>query len=146
MKFSNSVLFNDIPVWIISLIHPEAVSAIDRNHKELCISFLFYFHCVKRIHLVFEPIDCLLGFWLNVNQFFGLGFHGVFKILEFVYQPQQRYFRQIDGYLSSNLGILHKAHLPFEMLVVPMVGLHSLSESGLCPSSASFRTYPVMHP
>ena len=69
ITYSNSVLFNldNVPVWIINLIHPEAVSAVNWNHKELCIILLFYFHSVKRIHLVLEPIDCFLGFRLNVN-------------------------------------------------------------------------------
>ena len=56
---------------------------------------------MKSIHQICKAILCFGTLGFDVNELF---FHDVFKNLELVYQPQQRYSRGIDGCLSSTHG------------------------------------------
>ena len=89
-------------MFVPSLRNPCKVLTVNRRQEEHSISFLFYFHSVKRTHLINKSVLCLGTLRFDVNELF-LDFHGVFKSLEFVYQPQQRYSSGSDGCLSSNL-------------------------------------------
>ena len=65
---------------IIFFVQPKAVATINRNYKELTVSFLLYFHRMKRIHLIYEAILCFRTLGLNVNELlFDLSRHCILR-------------------------------------------------------------------
>lgn len=61
-------------MWVIKFIDPETIAVINRHYKELSISLLFHYHCVKVFHDVLESIDSLPTFRNDVNKL-AFGFH-----------------------------------------------------------------------
>jgi hypothetical protein len=66
--------FLNIPVRVIVLVEPEAVLFIERHYKELSVCFLFYYHCMKGIHLVDKPILGFAAFRDHIHEL-AFGFH-----------------------------------------------------------------------
>ena len=68
MKWS----FDNLPVGVIFLLHPEEVHVGDRRQEHLFLVFLLNPTRMKSIHQVGKPILCFGAFWFDCNK---LGLH-----------------------------------------------------------------------
>ena len=76
-------------MWVIFLIQPKAVLAVNRDYKELCFILLLYFHCMKSIHQICKAVLSFAALWCNVDEmFFDLGRHDVLRTESIIEQKR----------------------------------------------------------
>ena len=110
---------------IIFFVQPKAVATIDRNYKELTISFLLHFHCMKFVHDVRKAILSFATLRLNIDQvLFHLCSHDVLRT-ESIIEQKRGLWRPLVTDFRLSLTITTN-------VVFNFISTHTSSSSGIC--------------
>jgi len=122
-------------MWVIFLIQPKAVLAVDRNHKELCIGFLLYFHCMKSIHQICKAVLSFAALGCNVDElFFDLSRHGILRTESIIEQKRGSVATPCDSMVTGLETIAASGNLTFDFFFWGQVSLFTI-----CVTKVNYR-------